>query len=1044
MTNPNTFTVYNASAGSGKTFTLVKEYLLLLLRSKTKDAYKNILAITFTNKAVAEMKSRVIANLNALATKECPGDYQSLMETLVSETGFPQAVIQKKSREILKSILHNYAAFDISTIDRFTHKIIRTFAKDLGIPVNFEVELNISLVLQEAVDRVIDRAGEDKILTKVLLDYTLSKADDDKNWDIARDLFKFAGLLTNENHQKYIRLLKGKTLEDFKDFSIKLRSQMQLTEKEIADVADAFFTIVNEADLERKNFSGGYLFDYFNKLQQKNYNITFGAKWQLNIDDAKLYAKSIPQSKKDLLDQYHSEISLLFKTSRAAIFRREYLKEISKNITPLSLLSEISNEIENIKKERSLILISDFNPTIAAEINNQPAPFIYERLGERYMNYFIDEFQDTSEMQWQNIVPLIDYALSSEHPNNENAGLTLVGDAKQSIYRFRGGRAEQFISLYNQENPFNIDKSVIDLPFNYRSAETIVEFNNSFFEFVSNKFENPTYKDLFESSGQVPKKTFSGYVNISFLEAENVQEEMELHPAKILEIIKDLEAGGMSKNDICVLTRTRKQGFAIANYLSENGISIVSSESLLISNSPEVLFINAMLEFSVNSKDNNLKLEILNYLVQKLRVENPYQIIRKNLQKDNNHIFEWLNDYQITFDLKELQVLSLYEAAEYIIRSFSLIESSDAYLQFYLDFVFENTTKNFGGISAFLEKWEQQKDKLSIVAPKTEHAVQVLTIHKSKGLEFPVVIYPFANTKLRDIARDHLWLPLPEDLNDIPVGYFKASDKMLNWGELEANAYNELLDQSEFDSVNVLYVAFTRASQQLYIISNFDLDKKDQEHENKVSGLLIGFLKSKNKWNGELSYEFGSKNLDNYKREESAKTITQEHYYSSPTRSEAVNIVTKSGSLWDSHQEKAINKGLLVHNILSEIDTSDELPKALEKFSKEENLSGSQLQELEKLLSEVISHPKLACYFSASDIVYREQDIISPNGDILRPDRLNCDQNKLTIIDYKTGNVQPAHKAQMEQYATVLTQMGFEVSNKILVYINNEVSLSFV
>ncbi len=990
------------------------------------------------------MKSRVIANLNELATEECQANFHSLMETLVLETGFTQVVIQKRSREILKSILHNYAAFDISTIDRFTHKIIRTFAKDLGIPVNFEVELNISLVLLEAVDRVIDRAGEDKILTKVLLDYTISKADDDKDWDIARDLFKFAGLLTNENHQKYIRLLKGKTLENFKDFSIKLKSQTQLTEKEIADLADAFFTIVTEADLHKKSFSGGYLFDYFNKLRQKNYNITFGAKWQLNIDDVKLYAKSVPQEKKNLLDLNHREISLLFKTSRAAFYRREYLKEISKNITPLSLLSEISNEIDNIKKERSLILISDFNPTIAAEINNQPAPFIYERLGERYTNYFIDEFQDTSEMQWQNIIPLIDYALSSEHPNSESAGLTLVGDAKQSIYRFRGGRAEQFIGLYNQENPFSINKTVLDLPFNYRSAETIVEFNNSFFEFVSKKFKNTTYKNLFENSGQVPNKTFTGYVNISFLDAKNVLEEMELHPAKILEIIIDLEAAGMSKNDICVLTRTRKQGFAIANYLSKNGISIVSSESLLISNSPEVLFINSCLEFSINSNDNSLKLEILNYLVKKLSVENPYQIIRNNLQKDYRHFFDWMADYHIHFDLGQLQVLSLYEAAEYIIRSFSLIESSDAYLQFYLDFVFENTINNFGGIPAFLEKWEQQKDKLSIVAPKTEFAVQVLTIHKSKGLEFPVVIYPFANTKLRDTARDHLWLPLPEGLNDIPLGYFKASDKMLNWGALEANAYNELLDQSEFDSINVLYVAFTRASQQLYIISNFDLDKADREYENKVSGLLIGFLKSKNKWNGELLYEFGSKNLDTYKREEGSKTIIQEHYYSSATRSEAVKIVTKSGSLWDSHQEQAINKGLLVHTILSEIDTAEELPKALKKFSKAENLSGSHLQELEQLLSEVISHPKLACYFSGSDIVYREQDIISPKGQILRPDRLNFNQNKLTIIDYKTGNVQPAHKAQMEQYAVVLSQMGFEVRDKILVYINDEVNLSFV
>jgi len=993
------------------------------------------------------MKSRVIVNLNALATIECPADSLSLMETLVFETGFTQEVIQKKSRETLKSILHNYAAFDISTIDRFTHKIIRTFAKDLGIPINFEVELNVGQVLQEAVDRVIDRAGEDKKLTRVLLDYTLSKADEDKSWDITGDLFRFAGLLTNENHQKYISLLKGKNLQDFEDFSKKLRVQTKLTEDNIEALAAAFFEIIEKEELERLNFSGGYLFDYFSKLQQKNYNITFGANWQSNIDDANLYSKSIPPGKKAILDQYHSEISLLFKTSRAAFFRREYLREINKNITPLSLLSEISNEIENIKKERSLILISDFNPMIAAEINNQPAPFIYERLGERYTNYFIDEFQDTSEMQWHNIIPLVDYALSSEHPNNETAGLTLVGDAKQSIYRFRGGRAEQFIGLYNtegQENPFNIKQNIVDLPFNYRSAKTIVEFNNSFFEYVSNRFENPTYKELFETCTQVPKKTFSGYVHLSFLEPENVEEEMELHPARILEIIKETEAGGMAKNDICVLTRTRKQSFAVAKYLSENGISIVSSESLLISNSTEVLFINALLEFSVNSKDNNLKLEILNYLVHKLAVENPYQIISKNLQKDHNHIFEWLKEYQIDFDLKQLQILSLYEAAEYIIRCFSLIDGSDAYLQFYLDFVFENTTKNFGGIPAFLEKWEQQKNKLSIIAPKTEHSVQVMTIHKSKGLEFPVVIYPFANTKLRDTTREHIWMPLPEDLNDIHVGYFKASDKMLNWGDFATKAYTELMDQGEFDNINVLYVAFTRASQQLYIISNLDLDKKGLECENKVSGLLIGFLKSNNKWNGDLSYDFGTKNLDNYKREENAKTIHQEHYYSSPTRSELVNIVTKSGSLWDSLQEKAINKGLLVHNILSEIDTSEELPLALEKFSAEENLSISQVHELEKLISDVISHPKLACYFSDSDTVYREQDIISPNEEILRPDRLNCNENKVTIIDYKTGNIQPAHKAQMEQYAAVLSQMGFEVSNKILVYINNEVSLTFV
>ncbi|HSI70191.1 MAG TPA: UvrD-helicase domain-containing protein [Gillisia sp.] len=1042
MQTPNLFRIYNASAGSGKTYTLVRDYLLLLLRSSQQDEYRNILAITFTNKAVAEMKTRVISALDSLSQEPCPPDVLSLKKDLATATGKTEEEVRVKAGKILKSILHNYASFDISTIDRFTHKIIRTFAKDLGIPVNFEVEMNTLQVLQEAVDRVINRAGEDKELTRVLVSFTITKTDEDQSWDIAKDLYRFARILLNENHQKFVKYLREKNMKDYRDFSEKVKALIKTSEENIATIAEHFFSLVHGNDLTKKDFKGGYVFTYFSKLKNKDYKITFTANWQENIGNENLYAASVPQDKKDILDDLQQEIALLFDSSKLAIIRREYLRELYFTISPLSLLSEIASEMELIKKERSLVLISDFNPTIASQVKDQPAPFIYERLGERYRNYFIDEFQDTSEMQWNNITPLIDHALSTIAEDNDPACLTLVGDAKQSIYRFRGGKAEQFIDLYGDTNPFTVEKEVSNLPYNYRSAKEIVDFNNSFFKFLAEKFHEPAYKELFQESGQVAKKDIPGYVDISFLDPENSEHDRELQPEKVFEILLELENDGVQKSDICILTRTRNQSFIIANYLSEKGFAIVSSESLLVSNSPEVAFINTILEFSLNPEDRRLKWEILNFLVRRLNIEDPHKLIVPSLDKEEDAFFIWLQDHNIDFSLSLVRELSIYEAAEYIIRCFSLVEDSNAYIQFYLDFIFEKTTASPVSITQYLELWNQQREKLSISVPKTKDAIQIMTIHKSKGLEFPVVIYPFANTKIRDISKENLWLPLPEELAEIPVSYFRASSKMLNWGEYEANAYEELLHQTEFDAINILYVAFTRASRQLYIISNLDL-KKGEEYDDRVSGLLIGYLKSRGLWTEKLSYQFGSRE---YQTTEAliVDSTNPLNYFSSSTQNEIVKIVTRSGSMWGTLQDIAVNTGNLVHNILSETDTVEDIPPAMEKFLKKQERDPATETSMKKLLSQVVTHPELEIYFQKDAVVQRERDIISPGGEILRPDRLNFEGNRVTILDYKTGKFQPAHREQMELYANILREMGYEVSKKLLIYINEEVTITIV
>ena len=818
-----------------------------------------------------------------------------------------------------------------------------------------------------------------------------------------------------------------------------------LVEEEIEKVTDAFFNFTETNSLNEKDFSGGYIYKYFIKIKAKNFLNLFGAKWQDKLKEVSLYPQRIDKDKKQLLDGYQNEIADWFQQSKKAILKRDYLKAIDKSLIPLSLLSEIANEIAHIKKERSLVLISDFNATIAKEINDQPVPFIYERLGERYKNYFIDEFQDTSELQWTNIIPLADHNLNTQQIIGEPvANITLVGDAKQSIYRFRGGKAEQFIDLCNLSPAFQIEQKVIDLPFNYRSSTDVIEFNNSFFEFVATRFNNETYRGLFEKSKQGPKKDFRGYVNINFLEAKNKEEELEMHPEKVLDIIQDLDTQGVLRSDICILTRTRKESFAVANYLNEQGVSIISSESLLVSNSPEVQFITSLFAYSLNPNDKNVKWELLNYLVEKLNIPNAHNLFLKNLEKQPEDFFTWLQEYDIYFDISKLQSLSLYESAEYIIRSFQLIKTSDAYLQFFLDFIFDALNNTTHGIAEFLQLWEQKSGKLSILAPKSDHAVQIMTIHKSKGLEFPVVIYPFASADLQDVKKEHLWLPLPEGLNDIPIGYLKANKNMLDWGETEAFAYQKLLDTTEFDSINVLYVALTRASHQLYILSNLDINAKGEVNAKTVSGLFIEYLRSKNLWNDALSYDFGEKMIQNYKPSEAPSLLKQENFHSSFTQNNAVQLMTKSGALWDSVQGMAITNGNLFHDIFSEINTLEDLPIAFSKYATPEDLSTEQTNELENLITAVIKHPELQQYFASGETVIKERNILSPSGEVLRPDRLNFNGDKVTIIDYKTGAFQESHKHQMEQYEQVLKEMGYTTLKKILIYINTEVNIAFV
>ncbi|CAH8288002.1 ATP-dependent exoDNAse (exonuclease V) beta subunit [Mariniflexile fucanivorans] len=1037
------FTIYNASAGSGKTFTLVKEYLKILFQSNNPDQYKRILAITFTNKAVAEMKERIIEVLKTFSSNEILENPDSMFEVICEELQMTPEELHLKSKKLLDTIIHNYAAFDISTIDGFTHRIIRTFAFDLKLPLNFEVELDQEALLNEAVDSLIAKAGTDKLLTNVLVDFAIEKADDDKSWDVSFDFNKIAKLLVNENDIPFIETLKDKTLLDFIALKKQLKTEVATTETGIIEAAKSVLTLIEEAGLEFNDFSSSYLPKHFQKLADKKFDVSFGTKWQEDIENSTLYPKRVTPAIASIIEQLQPEIASVFNLTKQAVFHIKFLNAFYRNITPLSVLNAINNELKTLKVDQNKMLISEFNTIISKEISNQPTPFIYERIGEKFKHYFIDEFQDTSTMQWQNLIPLLDNSLATD-----SGSTMLVGDAKQAIYRWRGGKAEQFIGLFHNDNPFHIDKQLKNLPTNFRSFKEVVAFNNGFFNFLATQvFSNEAYKNLYENAHQNTNKTNEGYVELSFLDIEKDDDRDEVFTEHVLKTIEDCQNNGFKLEDICILVRKKKEGVAVANYLSQHHIPIVSSETLLINNAPEVAFVNNLMGLLIQPKNSELKIAVLDYLATLYSIENKHDYFSSHLLLNDSQLFKSFEAYHVFINNHELLQLPLYDLAETIVRGFNLVKTSNAYIQFYLDIVLDFSQKKGSDISAFLDYFDKKKESLSIVSPKGQNAVQIMTIHKSKGLEFPVVIFPYADLDIYRELEPKEWFPINKDL------YKGFSHTLLNFnkdfehfGDAGLEIFNNHKSEQELDNINLLYVALTRAVEQLYIISTKDISAKGDINSKKYSGLFINYLQQLGVWNdSQATYTFGSIEKTSKPKATSINTSFQREFISTSKEAHHIKVVTKSGMLWDTNQEEAIEKGNLVHNIMSDIETSDDIDIVITNYINSAIINTSQAEKLKTIVTQIVNHPKLDAHYKPHNTIYNERDIIAKEGIILRPDRVVLNtENEAVIIDYKTGFEDKKHIQQLQSYQDVLEDMNIVVKKKILVYINDDISVKEV
>ena len=1044
----NKFVVYNSSAGSGKTYTLVKEYLKIALENDNPRQYKSILATTFTNKAAAEMKERVVEALQALSGKKAlEGTPKFLLADLIQPKtegglGVSPEVVAERSNKVLSSILHNYNDFGISTIDKFTHKIIRTFAHDLHLPLNFEIVIDDNEVLGNAIDMLIAQVGQNEKLTQLLIEYTKKKANDEENWHIEKDLFQFAKNLLKDDGELHLQNIRNLSVEDFKSIKTQLFIQTKEFEDTVKQMALDVLELIKQKGVEHKSFSASYFPKYFIGLTTLKKLTPSDSVIKTVNGEKNWYAKTVDTHQQQIIDENVELFTTHFNEVQQYIaeFESQYMvnKLLIKNLYNLAVLNEIEKTVLEFKKENNVLNISDFNKKIAQIVADEPIPFIYERLGEKFNHYLIDEFQDTSIVQWHNIIPLIDNSLGTGKLN------MVVGDAKQAIYRFRGGEVEQIINLpeiYNKkDNPLLIEREDSlkrnhlgqVLSNNFRSKAEVVNFNNRFFQSIaphlSEKYQ-PLYKDLEQG---FDAENDGGGVSIEFLNAINREELEEQTFEKILALINQNVADNYHLKDITILTRGNKDGAAIASYLLAEGIRVISSESLLINSSDEVQLIISLFNYLEHPTNKQFQLEIIDYLIQKQFIKDDvFEVFSEN---KTTTLESYLTSKNLNIPHQLVVNFSLYELTEYLIQHFNLDKKVDVYLQFFLDKVHEYASRKDNSVINFLEWWDTKKEKFSIVIPEGIDAVRIMSIHKSKGLEFPVVIYPFATSEVK-LSEKYFWT------TDTGIEQLKSAILPIN-KDLQSTKFitvhNEEMDKSTLDLMNVLYVALTRPKERLFILSQIKFNKggkRTTSTNGSVSGYLFDFCEeNSSNQAAENVYHFGEfKQKAKTEEELPANEMVSNITYNSWRKK--IKVSYQAPEFWEVEQPETTSEyGNLFHKILSKIEYQKDVDKVLNSFLVKGLIAKNQFDAIKLEIENLFKIDKVQDVFNDFDELKNEREILLQNGEWYKPDRVVVKKNRTYIVDYKTGEKEKKHIEQITNYKVLLSEMGYKNINSYLLY----------
>ena len=1070
--SPNAnFQVFQASAGSGKTYTIVKEYLRLCLGSESQTAnFRHILAITFTNASANDMKSKIVRQLREIIENRS-FDTDAMAAALMEELNLSEDELKRNAQLLLTHIIHDYSSFCVSTIDAFVQKLSRTFANDLGLPSQYTVSIDKEDVADAVTNSIGLQIGVDNpFLVRLLDDFSDNQFANERNKPLQTELSDFVKKLMEE---KAFQREENNQLNDeakYKQTLDFLNGKMRAFENRVKGFVDDYKAVEQRYGLQTE--------DYWQKRSGVGSFVGKLAKQEFAKPNSYFYT-AIDKRKclSDLSYQEANEALLSILEPLKLFYDEELGKYLffksQKNLLFLySLRTKIREEFARLAEDEEVVHISEFNKLLNTVMGDFSVPFVYERIGEHFRHVFVDEFQDTSVLQWQNLLPLVDNGLSA------GAMSMVVGDGKQSIYRFRSGEVEQIVKLpeihalpkderepvfQQYEKNLKDNFSFHNLGSNYRSFENVVQFNNAFFEWAYQNLSEqlqPVYKAENETFGkkvsiyQEPKKTEKGLVQVELYCPEN---QPDYCLDRIVALIHELsETKGYAYDDITLLTRRTEYGSEIANYLNDRGIPVISQESILLKSSNKVQLLVNTLDFLLH-RDNEVSVANMLYYRQLTNGQNQsldglFDPVKK-IAKGESDIEPVLGIGEAGL-FRELFSKStcLYDLCVSLLRAYHIESLKDAFVNYFLDEVFKFQNGLSEGIEEFLEYWDKKQDKLSVKSV-SGNAVSIMTIHKSKGLEFNVVIYPEAiidlDEKLNPGKSAEEWLR-PSDLcfesiPNVESVLFKLNSSAELMGEKAEEYLNKEKENNRLDNLNLLYVAFTRAKQRLYILAKQSKDSKKQH-------LLEGFLAESpiiNKVSDDDSaslYRFGDPDFMNPIKKTEMEPLKDDISAScSMDWFDKINIDAEPSMFWISPNDDMQPRewGEKVHEILAKVHTLDDIDAALQPFVLDGTINKEKADLLKDKVIQMAQHPLISPAFGKEARVKNECEILS-NGERLRPDRYAEHFDVIYLLDYKTGEKKKEHQNQLKRYIGALQNMVTKEIRAYLVYLSDTVDVEKV
>lgn len=1027
------FVLMDASAGSGKTRNLVKAVLTKLI---LREPVRSILGITFTNAAAAEMKERLLAQLKTFV--ETGDKKDPMLVEICAENNLSIEEVANRSRDILQHLLHRYNDLSFSTIDSFTARLVRTFAKDLAMSENFDILLETDELLKETTDLVMDAAGTEPLITEMLVNFVEQKLADEKGWSIENALLEVAKKILEEKHREPLEKLRNldalALIELRKDLTQKIKEAEDL----ISETGEEALTLIESEGLSINDFYYAKLgpVNFFNQLKNGNIQNTIqkGSRLVTVLETGNWYGSKLNPSQIASIDRIKSRLSeLAIRGNELSIEHGPFIllaKKIIGNLYSFSTLQHLYNTLMLLQEQNNAVPLAIFNGIIHQKLKDEPTAYIYERLGERYRHFFIDEFQDTSRLQWGNLLPLIENSLS------ESGSALIVGDAKQSIYRWRNGDAEQFIDLSQKAEQGKFNTSVGGylhrLSHNWRSRANIVNFNNSLFVCLAKEMQGDAYQNLYKNAAQVAAKGNGGLVELREFPTDNYDEKAI---AQLLKDIERMRTAGYCYRDIALLVRNKVHGAQLVMELSSRGYPVISADSLFVGNSYEGRLLSALTIIPHFTNDKRYRWYLAEALMQ-LRLVKPdstFAFAQSLVDTHPEQIIPEINKHLPGYAEACTGGLDLYSFSRTMCRLAGFNMANNAFVQTYLQAVQDFVIRWDGNAHEFIHWWQDKGHETPVLVSSGVDALQVLTIHKSKGLQYPVVIMPYVTWRLNDNRRED-WIPLKDErfghLDEFLIPLNKT-DSVAIGGAYEEKV-KKLLSQEHFDAINMLYVACTRAIDCLIMYGKensniptvFEEIKKftQTQEENRVEE---GF------------YVWGEETLPEKKQQESPskKPFTTPN---SPWQ-QKLRLATRSPKNWHIQERTAREWGNLVHFALAQITTRSSVPSAIEALKVNGDISDEEAQIIERKIEELMQNPDLAQFFDEDVMVYNEREIIIPAEKNKRPDRLvKTSDGRWLLADYKTGEKSDNHLDQLRKYSRFLAEAGLQVADAKLVYLADE------